>query len=91
MDFKTYFMGLSLPEREAFAEQVGSTVGYLKQVAYDNKRIELGFADAICAASGGRVTHDGLPLNDRARHHMAVRSQPALAHALGLDSVERRG
>jgi len=34
MDFKTYFMGLDVPSRDAFAKRVGSSRGHLTNVAY---------------------------------------------------------
>jgi hypothetical protein len=77
MDFKTYFFGLSVQEREVFAGRVGSTRGTLTQVAYGNKEVDLGFADVICAQSRGEVSLDDLPLTDRARMQRKLRHQCA--------------
>jgi hypothetical protein len=73
MDFKAFYQGLLPDRREAFAKAVGSTVGYCHQIAYGNKRIELGLADAIVAASSGALQLDDLPLTARAEHQRTVR------------------
>lgn len=73
MDFKTYFFGLPVAEREAFAAKAHSSRGFLNQVAYRNKAIELGFADAICALSGGQVGLDDLLLTENAQRQRAIR------------------
>ena len=74
MDFKTFFLGLTPDERLIYAERVASTVGYLNQVAYGHKRIELGAADVLVAVSNGAVTLADLPLTDRALQQHAIRS-----------------
>jgi type IV secretory pathway protease TraF len=72
--FKVFFMGELRPEeREPFATKVGSTRGYLTQVAYGNKRIGLGLADAIVAVSERRVTLGGLPLTETAIEQRRIR------------------
>jgi hypothetical protein len=82
MDFKTFFLGMTVPQRDAFATKVMSTRGMLTQVAYGNKPVELGFADVICAVSGYAVSLDGLPLTENARRQRAVREiLPAPASA----------
>lgn len=67
-------MNLTAAERTAYAERVGSTVGYLMQLAYGNKQADLGFADALVAVSGGQLTLDALPLTKRARQQHDIRS-----------------
>lgn len=66
MDFKTFWKDLAADAREEFAASVGTTVGYCHQIAYGNKRIELGLADAMVARSGGGLSLDSLPLTDKA-------------------------
>ena len=75
MDFKDYFFGLSADARDKFAQQAGTSTGYLTQVSYRNKRLELGFADVLCALSGGVVSLDDLPLTDNATRQREIRSQ----------------
>lgn len=74
MEFKTYWQRLATPEREAFAERVGTSVGYCHQIAYGAKHIELGLADAIVAAAGGDVGLADLPLTERAKFQDRARS-----------------
>jgi hypothetical protein len=66
MDFKTYYLDLSQQDRADFAEKIGTTTGYCHQLAYGDKRIELGLADAMVAVSGGALTLLELNLTDRA-------------------------
>lgn len=66
MDFKTYWQGLKAADRDAFAKNVGTSIGYCHQIAYGDKRVELGLADAIVAHSGGLLGLDDLPLTSRA-------------------------
>jgi len=88
MEFKSFFFGLALPEREAFAVKVGSSKGMLTQIAYGNKRVELGFADVICAQSGGLVGLDDLPLTERAVAQRELRKVPADATTAPEPSTE---
>lgn len=81
MDFKTFFFGLPVAERDAFAAKAHSSRGLLNQVAYRNKSIELGFADVICALSGEQVTLDDLPLTENAQRQRAIREAAAVAKA----------
>lgn len=74
MRFKDYFFGLPVAERESFAQRAGTTRGYLNQVAYGNKQIELGLADVLVALADG-VTLDELPLTDNARRQRAIREE----------------
>lgn len=88
MDFKTFYFGLSPDERAAYAERVTSTVGYLNQVAYGHKRIELGAADVLVAVSGGRLTLADLPLTDRAlqQHQIRTGAAPAAASTANAEA-----
>lgn len=79
--FKTYWQGLEAPEREAFAKNIGTTVGYCHQIAFGGKRVELGLADAMVAHSAGRLSLADLPLTDRAKFQHAARSGVAAADA----------
>lgn len=73
MTFKTFFLGLAAAERKEYAGRAGSTEGYLLQVAYGNKLVELGMADALVAASGGVLKLEMLPLTDRAKQQDSIR------------------
>ena len=76
MDFKTFYLGLPRPDREAFAAKIGSTVGYCHQLAYGKKQVELGMADVIVASSGGVIEIEALPLTERARFQRVARIAP---------------
>lgn len=73
MDFKTYFTSMPVAERDSFAQRAGTSRGYLNQVAYAGKQIELGMADVFVACSGGLLTLDELPLTDRAAAQRLIR------------------
>lgn len=73
MDFKTYYLGLDPKARESFAERVGTTIAYCHQLAYGTKRIELGLADAIVAASVQKITLAELPLTEKAKFQSKAR------------------
>lgn len=73
MDFKTFYQGLPASERETFAAKVGTSVGYLHQIAYGAKNIELGLADAIVTASGKALKLADLPLTERAKFQNVAR------------------
>jgi hypothetical protein len=79
MDFKTYFFGLPVAERDSFAQRAHTSRGLLNQVAYRNKSIELGFADVICALSEGKVPLDELPLTENAQRQRSIRDGTAPA------------
>jgi hypothetical protein len=88
MDFRTFFLGLPKDAREAFASEAATTAAYLAQVAYGNKRVELGLADVLCACSGWVVTLDGIPLTENAIRQRfirecALRQRAPTAHASG--------
>ena len=74
MDFKNYYLKLSTTERDLFVEKASTSRGYCNQIAYANKQIELGMADVFVALSGGNLTLDELPLTDRAKQQLKVRS-----------------
>lgn len=73
MTFKAFFFDLTVPEREDFADKAGSTRGLLTQVAYGNKRVELGFADVLVKLSRGKLTLDDVPLTENAARQRAIR------------------
>jgi hypothetical protein len=79
MSFRDYFLGLDSDQRAAYAERSGSTVGYLLQIAYGNKQVELGLADVLVAQAGGHLDLNGLPLTERAldQHLRRQRAKPA--------------
>lgn len=77
MDFKTFFTGLPIAERESFAQQAGTSRGYCNQVAYAGKQIELGMADVFVAVSGGKLSLDELPLTERASAQRLIRERGA--------------
>ena len=77
MSFRTYFLGLSAEQRKAYAERAATSVGYLTQVAYGNKDVELGFADVLVAVSDGVLTLADLPLTERAVQQHEIRSRQA--------------
>lgn len=74
-------MGMPPPERQAFADKVNTTVGFLNQLAYGHKKLELGFADVLVHVADGALTLDELPLTDRALEQHRIRSSPVLAEA----------
>lgn len=79
VSFKDFYLGLSADERAAFASRAGTTTGYCNKLIYGGAKVELGLADVMVAASGGRLVHDGIPMTDRAMNQMHARS------ALGLE------
>lgn len=86
MDFHSYFFGLDTGSRAEFAGRCGSSVGYMLQVAYRRKRIELGLADCIVAVSGGVIPILSLPLTEKAIQQHSIRSS-----ALTMQSASARG
>lgn len=73
MDFKAFFLDLSVAERDELAEHAGSTRGTLTQVAYGHKRVELGFADVLVKLGRGKLTLDDVPLTDNAARQRLIR------------------
>jgi hypothetical protein len=73
MQFKTYWQKLTPEARAAFAKRVGTTEGYCRQLAYGDKRIELGLADAIVAAAQPDIALKDLPLTQRAEFQVEAR------------------
>lgn len=55
MDLKTYLRGVPPDEREAFAQRCGTTLNYLKQVAYGGKVPSAELCIGIARESGGAV------------------------------------
>lgn len=89
MDFKTYWQGMKAPERDAFAKNIGTSVGYCHQIAYGEKRVELGLADAIVAHSDGHLTLMDLPLTERATfQHTSRRGTKTAAAAAPASKAE---
>jgi hypothetical protein len=74
MDFKNYYLGLTPLARDQFAEKASTSRGYCNQIAYASKQIELGMADVFVVLSGGILTLEELPLTDRAKQQLKVRS-----------------
>lgn len=74
MAFKTYWQGLSAEQRERFASDAGTKASYCHQIAFGDKRLELGMADALVAVSGGGLTLDDLPLSARAQRQRVIRA-----------------
>lgn len=58
--FHTYFKGLSKAERDAFAAQVGTSVAYLWQIAYKQRRCAEAMAIEIEKASKREVSVEDL-------------------------------
>lgn len=58
--FHTYFKGLTKPEREAFASRVGTSVAYLWQIAYKQRRCAESLAIEIEKASNRAVRVESL-------------------------------
>jgi hypothetical protein len=73
MDFKSFFFGLSVTERDSFAARANTSRGLLTQVAYGNKQVELGLGDVLVALAGGAVSLDEIPLTDNAKRQRAIR------------------
>lgn len=74
MDFKAFYFGMPVAERETFAQRAGTSRGLLTQVAYGHKQIELGFGDVIVTLSEGKVSLDELPLTENASRQRAIRA-----------------
>lgn len=73
MQFKTYWQNLTPEQRTGFATRVGTTEGYCRQLAYGDKKIELGLADAIVAAAQPDIGLNDLPLTQRAQFQAEAR------------------
>lgn len=73
MDFKTFYLGLSVAKRESFAAKANTSRGYCNQVAYAGKEVELGMADVFVALSNGDMTLDDMPLTKRALTQRLIR------------------
>lgn len=86
MEFKPYWQALRPDERETFAKNVGTSVGYCHQIAYGDKRVELGLADAMVTHSSGNLTLESLPLTERAVFQHAARSGAKVVDESAQDS-----
>lgn len=86
MDFKAYYLKLSVNERESLAQQSGTTRGTLNQLVYAGKLIELGLADCLVALCPG-ITLDQMPLTERAQRQRAVREGRAPAETAAHTSA----
>lgn len=73
MDFITYWKSLDAEAKRLFAEKAQTTVGYCNQLAYTERKIDLGLADVFVIASKGVLRHEELPLGDRAKAQHALR------------------
>jgi DNA-binding transcriptional regulator YdaS (Cro superfamily) len=60
MDLKAYLKTLSLPERAAFAERCGTSLGHLNNIAYGLRTCAEQLAMAIEEYSGGAVAVETL-------------------------------
>lgn len=58
--FHSFFKRLSKDERKAFAESAGTSVAYLWQIIYGQRRCSEALAIEISKASGGVVRFDAL-------------------------------
>lgn len=56
MDFKTFWFGMGLEERNRFATSVDRSAGYLQLVAGGFRRASPGLANVIHDKSDGKVT-----------------------------------
>lgn len=73
MDFRTFFFDLPPADRDVFAKRAGTSRGLLTQVAYQNKRVELGLADVVVKLANGAVGLNDMPLTDNAKRQRAIR------------------
>lgn len=71
--FAVLFYRLAPSEREALADKLGTSVAYLRHIAYRRKQISLGLADALVAALGNGLVVEDLPLAPDARRHHEIR------------------
>ena len=58
--FHAYFKALSMDERKTFADSVGTSVAYLWQIIYKQRRCSESLAIEICKASKGAVRFEAL-------------------------------
>lgn len=64
MQLLDYINSLSTDQQEAFAEKCGTSMAYLRQVAYGNRVCREKLASKIESASGGTVTRQELRPDD---------------------------
>lgn len=60
MDFKAFFLAIPRPERPAFAQKCGVSVGQLHNIAYGVRACALELAIEIEKASEGKVSAETL-------------------------------
>ncbi|KVV22335.1 hypothetical protein WK80_22360 [Burkholderia multivorans] len=58
--FHAYFKAMSMSERKTFADSVGTSVAYLWQIIYKQRRCSESLAIEICKASNGAVRFEAL-------------------------------
>jgi hypothetical protein len=72
MDFAAYYETLTPAEKREIAATLETSALYLSHIARGRKRLSLGMALAIVAASGSVIKADDLPLTERARAQLAL-------------------
>jgi hypothetical protein len=71
--FKNFYQGLPIEGRAKFATRAGTTVGYCNKLVYGGAKVELGLADVMVAASGGKLAHGDIPMTERAIKQLMAR------------------
>jgi|GEM_PF-396871 len=64
MTFKQFLNSLSVPRRAELAARCGTSIGYLRQIAYGNRRCSPKLAVCLERESGGVITRKGLRPDD---------------------------
>lgn len=57
-ELKSFLAGLSVQDKDAFAERCSTTVGYLNQIMYGNSKCSASLAIKIDKESNGAVSCD---------------------------------
>ena len=57
-ELKSFLAGLSVQDKDAFAERCSTTVGYLNQIMYGNSKCSASLAIKIDKESNGEVSCD---------------------------------
>jgi DNA-binding transcriptional regulator YdaS (Cro superfamily) len=60
MKFRDYYYSIPVPDRQAYADDLGVTVGYLNLIAQGHRKAGEGLAIDIERKSGGVVTVESL-------------------------------
>lgn len=76
MDFKTYWQGLSIEEREALALKVDSTRGHLQNVAYGSRSCSEELAVALERESNAALSCEVLFPKEGLWHRVKDKSWP---------------